>query len=186
MRVVVVAALGALAIAAAVLATQRDWPFAKSIKYSASAYAQPGWDGRPLDQIRPAEELWSGEVSLTLNRPYGLDEKPDKLVEPCGGCLKLEDLPNGAVALRAENGIVPWPGKARPSYYDCVRLREAGTLDYISFATSSGNGGGLALHRWMCATGRKDDIVRLQYQGVAQGGMSCQFDVTAWHRPFMD
>jgi hypothetical protein len=151
--------------------------------YAASGNVQPGWHGRPEGGVRPAEQLWTGEVSLVLGRPYGLDERPDKLVEPCGGCLKLETQAGGAIVLHAENGIVSWPQQGRPSYYDCVHLRESGTEDFVSLAVP-GQSGGLAPGAWICATGRKDDIVRLRYEGTSDAGYL--FDVTAWHRPFRD
>lgn len=179
--------VGVLAVGGTALATEHDWPFSKASKPSSAQTRgahQPGWSGPPEDQTRPAEEVWSGEVSLVLNLPYGLDEKPDKIVSPCGGCLMLEKRPGARLFLRAENGIVPWPKQERPSYYDCVHLRESGTLDYVSLEISP-HDGGLAIHRWMCATGRNDDIVRLQYGGQAPDGKGYRFAVTTWYRPFV-
>jgi hypothetical protein len=168
----------------AVLVIQHGSSSPASAVRSPRGHAQPGWNGHPEGQTRPAEKLWSGEVALLLNRPYGLQERPVRLVEPCGGCLRLETLARGEVALHADNGILRWPKQSEPSYYDCVHLRESGTEDYVSLATPS-HEAGLRAGGWMCATGGGDSIVRLRYEGWQGGGAAYRFNVTAWHRPFV-
>jgi hypothetical protein len=177
------AVLGILLAVGAFQAIQHGWPFSKA---SISAQANGGssrWTGAREDPIRPAEEIWSGEVSLALNHHYGLNEKTVTAPEPCPGCLMLTRNSGGGLLLHAENGILPWPKRERPSYLDCIHQRESGTLDSVSLAVSP-HDSGLPVHSWICATGRDDDIVRLQYQGQGQSGNAYLFAVTAWHRPF--
>jgi hypothetical protein len=176
--------LGILVAVGALLGAQHEWPFSKSSTRSTRAGANSeGWFGPKREQIRPVSEIWSGEVSLALNQHYALNEKSVKSLEPCGGCLTLESHPGGALMFHAENGILVWPKQGRPSYLDCVRLRESGTLDAVPLKTSP-HDGGLPIHRWLCATsGTDDDILRLQYQGPGQGRKDYRFVVTAWPRP---
>jgi hypothetical protein len=196
----------------AVLAAQREWPFSKSSARSvarASGEGSAGWKGRP-ERTRPAEEIWSGEVSLVLNQRYGLNKRPGNTLEPCGACLTVGstwpdprvvvrsttrgpdhlDQQTGAghtrkgrLFLHSDNGILPWPKRERPSYYDCIHQRESGTLDAVTLETSP-NHGGVAVHGWICATGNEDNIIRLQYQGQGPGSNDPRFTVTTWHRPF--
>lgn len=182
-----VSVLGILVPAGAFLATQHEWPFSKPSTRSgdqANHGSSKNWTGPQGDQTRPAEEIWSGEVSLVLNQRYGLNKKPIKALEPCGACLTVGSRPGGGLFLHSDNGILPWSKRDRPSYYDCIRQRESGTLDVVTLETSP-HDGGLAVHGWLCATGNEDDIIRLRYEGQGQSHRDCRFAVTAWHRPFV-
>lgn len=179
-----VGALAVVVAVGAVLAAQHEWPFSKRSGARARAGLQSlrTPSGEP---IRPATEVWSGEVSLLLNQHYALNKKPVEPLESCGVCLTLENHPGGRLQLRVVNGVLAWPKPGRPSYLDCVRLRESGTLDTVPLETSP-HDGGLPIHSWMCATsGIDDDILRLQYEGPGQGSKGYRFAVSAWLRPFI-
>jgi hypothetical protein len=171
-------------VALSVVLGTHDWSSSTHSQRLAGGYVQPGWHGRPQERVRPAEQLWSSEVSLEVGRTYGLDEATAEPREPCTGCFKVEASASGHVVLRAENGIVPWPN-GRPSYYDCIRRRESGTEDFVALASAT-DGRGVPVHGWMCATSRLGSIVRLRYAGEGSGGASYRFDATAWKRPFVD
>jgi hypothetical protein len=177
-----------LVLVGAILAARHEWPFPKSSTsrdLRANSDSSAIWKGPREGKIRPPEEIWSGDVSLVVNRHYGLNEKTVKALNPCGGCFTVGSAPEGdGMLLKSEQGILVWPKMERPSYLDCVHQRESGTLDAIALEIAP-HDGGLAVNRWLCATGKGDIIVRLQYEGRDQNSKDYRFAVTAWNPPFV-
>lgn len=150
--------VGALAIAGA-------WPFD-------SASSEPG-SGRHV--------VWEGKVALQENSPYALDVLP---IEPNGNChcLVAKRNPRGQLIFEAGNGIQGWPHPGRPSYVDCIILRNKLTYDSVALEAPETTLQAVALHGWICATGGGDDgLMRMQYDGQRDGRVL--FTITSWGRP---
>lgn len=158
-------AAGLLIVLVAALAIAGAWPFD-------SASSEPG-PGRHV--------VWEGEVALKEGAPYALDVLP---VEPNANCHCLTAKRNarGQLIFEAGNGIQGWPHTGRPSYVDCIILRNKLTYDSVVLQAPRTSLTQVALHGWVCATGGLDDgLMRMQYNG--RRGGQVLFSVTSWGRP---
>jgi hypothetical protein len=125
--------------------------------------------------------IWEGKVALKENSPYKLDVLP---VEPFGAChcLKAKHDAKGQLIFEADNGIQGWAHPGRPSYVDCIILRNKLTYDSVALGSPRTTLQAVALHGWICATGGGNDgLIRLQYNGQRDGRVL--FTVTSWGRP---
>jgi len=159
------AAVGLLALLVAALAVAGAWPFN-------AGSGNP--EGRRV--------VWQGEVTLLEGALYALDLPPIVPLGGCARCLVITSSVPGHPILSAGNGIQGWPGKGRPSFIDCVLLRNKGTYDSVDLGVAHTTLQGVARHGWICATGASDDgLVRMQFNRREAGHY--HFSVTSWGRP---
>jgi hypothetical protein len=151
-----------LALLLAALALTSAWPFAGS-----------------SDPKERRHVVWQGDVTLREDALYALDLLPVVPLRACSNCLSI----TSRGTLNAPNGIQGWPGKHRPSFIDCILLRnKEGTLNSVILGVQHKSIHGVAVHGWLCATGGGNDgFMRMQFNG--HEGVQYHFTVTSWGRP---
>jgi hypothetical protein len=125
------------------------------------------------------KRLWSGAVSLEVNRAYALDGFPIKSLDSCFGCLMVADYPGLGLALQAEHGVQAWKKAGHPSYADCLRLLDSGTAPAASLQVT-GYQTGVPVGGWLCAFSKSNEVLRLKFAEATADGNTYGFAVTAW------
>jgi len=154
-RNLVLGAAAGLLLLLAALAIAGSWPF-----YTSSSSAKKPW-----------HVVWEGSVALEEGHLYQLDVAPSEAQGDCGRCLSVHTDSEGRISLAAGNGIQGWPHPGKPSYADCIILRnENQSFDSVELGATRTTPQTVALHGWMCATGAaRDGLIRVQYNGRRNG-----------------
>jgi hypothetical protein len=133
------------------------------------------------DADQAGEELWSGEVSLVVDKNYTLDGFPiEPFEEFCDGCIQVNSF-SPEPSLRAENGVRAWDESTPPSYEDCAQLLESGPAPSVSLVMSP-NAEGVEVGEWACAFSKSKEILRLRYLGESEDEMNFRFLTTGWRQ----
>lgn len=131
---------------------------------------------------RAGEELWSGEISLIIDKNYTLDGFP---IEPfegfCDGCIQVNSY-SLEPSLQAENGVRAWDESTPPSFQDCAQLLESGPAPSVSLVTSP-NAEGVEVGEWACVFSKSKEILRLRNLGESEDEMNFRFLATGWRQP---
>lgn len=126
--------------------------------------------------------VWEGDVALQDDTLYALDVRPRESDGDCSSrCLAIHRGTEGHLSLAAGNGIQGWTEKSPPSFVDCIILRNRRSFDSVALGAPRTAPQAVALHGWACATGGRDGLLRLRYDGTRRGHFD--FFVTSWGMP---
>lgn len=185
-------AVGSIAAVATVLLALGATPSSDSGRASDPA-SKPAQENAPQNSAgsvgeseanvdKAGEELWSGEISLVVNKNYSLDGFPiEPFEEFCDGCIQVNGF-SLEPSLQAENGVRAWEESSSPSYEDCAQLLESGPALSVSLVTSP-NAEGVEVGEWACAFSKSKEILRLRNLGESEDEMTFRFMATGWRQP---